>query len=45
MNKEVFDKLYKRYHKDGLYKPSSFAYNYAMSADRRLNLDSIEVLE
>ena len=39
----LFDKLYKRYHKDGLYNPSSFAYNYAMSTDKRLHLDSIEV--
>ena len=42
--RHLFDDLYTEYHEDGLYKPSSSAYNFAKSCDRRLALGDIEVL-
>lgn len=42
--KSLFDDLYTEYHEDGLYKPSSSAYNFAKSCDRRLALGDIEIL-
>ena len=43
--KDLFDKLFKRYSKDGLYKPSAEEINYANQACKRLGLPEIEILE
>ena len=41
---QLYDELYMQYREDGLYNPSASAVNFARATDKRLHLDSIEVL-